>query len=72
MPAANFLMLIYLDFLMILDGFCVIQSAAELTGGAQRQAVTLNDWRFAEWERSALHVFPDCLLILPQACSHLP
>lgn len=34
MPAANFLMLIYLDFLMVLDGFCMIQIADELTGGA--------------------------------------
>lgn len=29
MPAADFLMLIYLDFGMILDGFCVIPSAEE-------------------------------------------
>jgi len=71
-PAADFLMLIYLDFLVILDGFCVIQVADELTGGAQRHAATPNDWRFAEWERSAQHVFPDCFLILPWACSHLP
>lgn len=69
MPVANFLMLIYLDFLMIL---WVIQIADELTGGAQRQAVPPNDWRFVEWERSALRVFSDCLLVLPQACSHLP
>lgn len=61
-PAANFLMLIYLDFRMILDGFCVIQIADELTGGAQRQTVTPKDQRFAEWERSAPHVFPDRLL----------
>lgn len=32
MLAADFLMLIYLDFGMILDGFCVIPSADELTG----------------------------------------
>lgn len=72
MPVADFLMLFYLDFGMILDGFCVIPSADELTGGAQREAVTPNDWRFAEWERSVPHVFPECLLILSWACSHLP
>lgn len=72
MPVADFVMLFYLDFGMILDGFCVIPSSDELTGGAQREAVTPNEWRFAEWERSVPHVFPECLLILSWACSHLP
>lgn len=70
-PVADFLMLFYLGFGMILDGFCVIPSSEELTGGAQREAVTPNEWRFAEWERSVPHVFPECLLILSWACSHL-
>jgi len=56
MPVANFLMLIYLDFLRI---SCMIQIADELTGGAQRQAVAPNDWSFVERERSAL-----CVLLL--------
>lgn len=56
MPAADFLMLIYFDFGMILDGFCVIPSADGLTGGAQREPVTPKDWRFAVWERSVPHV----------------
>lgn len=49
-------MLIYFDFGMILDGFCVIPSADGLTGGAQREPVTPKDWRFAVWERSVPHV----------------
>lgn len=53
MLAADFLMLIYLDFGMILDGFCVIPSADGLTGGVQREAVIPKDWRFAEWERNS-------------------
>lgn len=57
MLAADFLMVIYLDFDMILDGFSMIPSADELTGGAQREAVTPKDWRFAEWERSSLMCF---------------
>lgn len=56
---------------MILDGFCVIQSPDELSGGAQRQAVTPNDWDLQSGREVPLIVFPDCLCILPRVCSHL-
>lgn len=45
MPASNFLILIYLDFVRI---SCTIMIADELTGGAQRQAVAPNDWGSVE------------------------
>lgn len=72
MPAADFLMLIYWDFGMISDGFCMILSADKITGAAQKEAVSPKNWRFSEWDRSVPHVCPDCLLILWWACSHLP